>query len=77
MKNSEVIKTFKLDGTADGAISVSNIKEPYGENSEDVVSIAISLSQDAKEPNWKVHIPYSNLDEVISALKEAKEKYAN
>jgi len=77
MKNAEVIKTLKLDGTKDGVISISNISEPYGEGSKDVASIAISLNGDTKEPEWKVHIPYANIDGLIDALKEAKEKYGN
>jgi len=68
-----VLKTFKLAGTKDGQISVSKIEEPYGPNSAPVVSIGISLKGDSEEPDWKAHIPYDNLDELITALQEAKE----
>ena len=68
-----VLKTFKLAGTKDGQISVSKIEEPYGPNSAPVVSIGISLKGDSEEPDWKAHIPYDNLDELIMALQEAKE----
>lgn len=61
-----------LDGTKDGAISISTIAQPYGEKSEPVVSIGISLKADATEPEWKVHLPKANLDQIISALQEAK-----
>jgi len=67
-----VLKTFKLAGTKDGKISVSKIEEPYGPKSIPVVSIGISLKSDSEEPDWKAHIPYDNLDELIEALKEAK-----
>jgi hypothetical protein len=68
-----VLKTFKLAGTKDGQISVSKIEEPYGPNSAPVVSIGISLKAESEEPDWKAHIPFENLDELIAALKEAKE----
>ncbi len=68
-----ILKAFKLAGTKDGQISVSKIEEPYGPNSAPVVSIGISLKADSDEPDWKAHIPYENLDELIEALKEAKE----
>jgi len=73
-KNS-VLKTFPLADTKNGVISVSHIEEPYGNGSFPVVSIGISLKKDSHEPDWKAHIPYDNLDELIEALNEAKEKY--
>ena len=72
MSNSKVIKEFKLANTKDGVISVAHIDEPYGSDSNPVVSIGISLKSDNKEPDWKAHIPYENLDELIEALQEAK-----
>jgi hypothetical protein len=74
MSKNTVLKKFKLAGTKDGEISVSKIEEPYGPNSESVVSIGISLKSNSEEPDWKAHIPYANLDELIEALKEAKEQ---
>jgi len=65
-------KTIALSGTKNGVISVTKIKEPYGEGSGTVASIGISLSGDANNPEWKVHIPLDNLDEVIAALQELK-----
>jgi len=73
-KNSKIIKTFKLHGTKSGTISVSHINEPYGEDSSPVVSIGISLKGDIDEPDWKAHIPYENLDDLIDALNEAKKE---
>jgi len=65
-------KTISLSGTKNGVISIKKIEKPYGEKSEPVASIGISLSGDLNEPEWKVHIPISNLDEVIEALKSLK-----
>ena len=73
-KSSKIIKTFKLHGTKSGIISVSHINEPYGEDSSPVVSIGISLKGDVNEPDWKAHIPYENLDDLIDALNEAKKE---
>jgi len=55
-----------------GKISISTIAQPYGPKSESVASIGISLKADANEPDWKVHIPKSNIDQVIEALQKAK-----
>lgn len=69
---AEIIKEIPLDGTKKGLISVSKIDEPYGEGSDSVASIGISLSGDAKNPEWKVHIPMGNIDALIEALKNIK-----
>lgn len=63
-------KTIELSGTNRGVISVTKIKEPYGPGSNDVASIGISLAGKADDPEWKVHIPLENLDDVIKALQE-------
>ncbi|MCK9453807.1 hypothetical protein [Sulfurimonas sp.] len=65
-------KIIKLSGTKKGIISVTKIDEPYGANSASVASVGISLAGNENEPEWKVHIPFANLDEVIEALKELK-----
>jgi hypothetical protein len=62
-------KTIELSGTKKGVISIMKIEKPYGEKSGAVASIGISLAGNADEPEWKVHIPMENLDEVIAALK--------
>lgn len=67
-----MLKTIALNGTKNGVISVTKLDKPYGENSAPVASIGISLSGNADEPEWKVHIPLDNLDEVIKALQELK-----
>ena len=73
MKKTKLLKTIPLANTNEGVITISHIEEPYGENSKPVVSIGISLDGDEKNPAWKAHIPYENIDDVIEALKEAKQ----
>lgn len=70
-----ILKTFPLADTKKGVISVSHLEEPYGAKSAPVVSIGISLKGKEDEPDWKAHIPYDNLDELLVALHEAKDKY--
>jgi len=61
--------TLPLHGTKQGVISVSNVSEPYGKGTSDIVSIGISLN--GKDIEWKSHIPYENLDDVIEILQKA------
>ncbi len=65
-------KVINLSGTKKGVISVTKIEKPYGEDSATVASIGISLTGNSEEPAWKVHIPMTNLDEVIEALTALK-----
>ena len=65
-------KTIALSGTKKGVISVTKLEKPYGENSATVASIGISLAGKADAPEWKVHIPLDNLEEVIEALQSLK-----
>jgi hypothetical protein len=71
-KETLEISTIKLPNTRGGEISIAHIEQPYGEFSSPVVSIAISLEGD-DEHDWKVHLPYERLDEVIKALQKAKD----
>ena len=74
-KTQSEIKIFNLYGTKEGVVSVAHVTEPYGPNSEPVVSIGISLNGNAKDPEWKVHIPYENIDDLIDALNLAKNEF--
>jgi len=65
------LKEFALAGTKKGKITVSNVSEPYGKSTADVVSIGIALN--GEDVQWKSHIPYENIDELIEALQYAKE----
>ncbi|AZL54682.1 MULTISPECIES: hypothetical protein [Aliarcobacter] len=71
MSTTTKIAEFDLAGTKKGKITVSNVSEPYGANTADIVSIGISLT--GEDIQWKSHIPYDNIDEVILALQKAKE----
>lgn len=70
-----ILNTFSLAETRKGKITVSHLEEPYGTGSFPVVSIGISLKGDETNPDWKAHIPYENLDQLIEALKDAGEKF--
>ena len=61
--------TLALAGTKKGKISISNVTEPYGKDTADIVSIGISLN--GQDIQWKSHIPYENLEEVIAILQKA------
>ena len=71
--NIKNIDEMTLSGTK-GKIMVTTIAEPYGPKSESVASIGISLKADAKEPEWKVHIPKANIAQVIEALQKAEKE---
>ena len=60
---------INLSGTKKGVISVEKIDEPYGKDSHSVASIGINLKGDASNPEWKVHIPFDNVEDVIKALQ--------
>ena len=68
----KLIKELALAGTKNGKITVGVVEEPYGKDSASVASVAISLNANSQEPDWKVHLPKENIDEVIAALEEAK-----
>lgn len=59
-----------LAGTKKGKIIISDVTEPYGAGTDSVVSIGIALN--GKDVEWKSHVPYANLDEVIEVLQKAK-----
>ena len=61
--------TLPLAGTKKGKISISNVTEPYGKDTSDIVSIGISLN--GQDIQWKLHIPYENLADVIAILQKA------
>ncbi len=64
--------TIPLHATKKGIISITKIEKPYGEESAPVASIGISLAGNSETPDWKVHIPMDNLDEVIKSLEALK-----
>jgi len=71
MSGTTTIDEMVLSGSK-GKITVMTITEPYGPKSESVASIGISLKADATEPEWKVHIPKANIEQLIKALEKAQ-----
>jgi len=61
-------KEIPLSGTKSGVITVGELQEPYGKDTEAVVTVAVALN--GENVDWKIHIPYQNLDDVISALQD-------
>jgi len=72
MSTTTLVKKLALAGTDKGIISIGTIDQPYGESSHRVASIGISLNGNESDPEWKVHIPLENLDEVIATLQSLK-----
>jgi hypothetical protein len=68
--NIDIKSEIALFGTENGKIEIGELKEPYGAGSDSVVSVAVALN--SSEPDWKVHIPFQNLDSVIEALQSMK-----
>lgn len=68
MSTTTEITSFTLAGTKKGRIIISNIDEPYGKNTSSVVSVGIALN--GNDIEWKSHIPYANLDQVIETLQK-------
>ena len=67
--------SLDLAGTKKGKILISNVTEPYGKDTSDIVSIGVSLN--GTDIQWKSHIPYENLDDIITILKKASEDNKN
>jgi predicted RNA-binding protein with RPS1 domain len=61
--------SLELSGTKKGKIFISNVTEPYGKDTADIVSIGISLN--GQDIQWKSHIPAENLEDVIAILQKA------
>ncbi len=66
------IDDIELASTEEGKISISVVDEPYGSDSASVISIGVFLKKDKPEPDWKVHIPAENVEEVLAALHFAQ-----
>lgn len=73
--DAKLFKVISLASSKSGIITLSHVNEPYGAGSHSVVSIGISLKGDESNPEWRTHIPYENIDELIEGLKEAKERF--
>ncbi len=72
MSKTTQLAQINLADTKEGKIFVSNVTEPYGKDTKDVLSIGVSLN--GEDVQWKAHIPYANLDELIKVLQKANKK---
>lgn len=70
MSTTTELATIPLHGTKKGVIKISDITEPYGAGTNDIVSVGIALN--GNDVEWKAHIPYENVDAVIEELQKAK-----
>lgn len=73
MKAVKILKTIPLKDSENGAMSFAVIENPYGEGTKPVLSVGVML--DNEKPNWKIHIPFSQIKKVQKVLKKAREKY--
>ncbi|AJC87756.1 hypothetical protein CINS5915_06575 [Campylobacter insulaenigrae] len=74
--SKKILKTIELNGSKSGEISICNLSSPYGVGSNDVLSIGIALKKE-NGMDWKIHIPYENLKELITALQEIEKMKFN
>lgn len=70
---AKIVETIKLHTAKNGAIKVAHIDHPYGKFSSPIISIGVLLSNsETKNPEWKIHVPYENLHNLIKALQKAE-----
>lgn len=69
MKEAKIYKSIPLNGSENGSLDFAIIEEPYGVDSQAVVSICASISD---TQSWKVHLPLNQIKAVRKALKESK-----
>ena len=55
-------------------ITVKRVDNPYGEGTESVISLGCTLKGDLENPTWKVHIPVNLIEDVVLALKLARDE---
>ncbi|MBX7491010.1 hypothetical protein [Helicobacter turcicus] len=72
MKETRIYKRLPLNGSENGRLDFAIIEEPYGEDSQAVVSICASIG-DAQ--SWKIHLPLKQIKAIRKALKESKVAY--
>lgn len=71
MKEARVYKRLPLNGSENGTLDFAIIEEPYGEDSQAVVSICASVSDES----WKIHLPLRQIKAIRKALKDSKIAY--
>ncbi|MBX1886151.1 hypothetical protein [Campylobacter peloridis] len=73
--SKKILKTIELHGSKSGEISLCNLSNPYGIGSGDILSIGIALKKE-NGVDWKIHIPYENLKDLILALQDIEKNKA-
>ena len=62
------MKCFKYSNRPKAYITVKLLEEPYGEETEKVVSVGCTLKGDMQNPSWKVHVPLDLAESVGQEL---------
>lgn len=62
------MKCFKYSNRPKAYITVKLIEEPYGEETEKIVSVGCTLKGDMQNPTWKVHVPLDLAESVGQEL---------
>lgn len=74
------MKCFKYSNRPKAYITVKLLEEPYGEETEKVVSVGCTLKGDMQNPSWKVHVPLDLAEsvgqELIRLVRLEREKAA-
>ena len=68
MQHIEKNNVIPYPDRKDAFITITEIIEPYGPQTEEVISIGCTLKGQVDNPTWKVHIPKYMLPEVINIL---------
>ena len=69
MSNRNLLTAMKYKDRENAFITTAEIIEPYGENSDTVISVGSTLKGDIENPTWKVHVPIYMVNEMIKALQ--------
>jgi len=70
MSNRKLLTAIQYKDREKAFITIAEITEPYGEDSETVVSVGSTLKGDIDNPSWKVHVPVYMIDQIIAALND-------
>ena len=71
------MKTFKYENRDNSYITVVKVDNPYGADSESVVSVGCTLKGDLENPTWKVHIPAHLAQQVADEILQVSRMIDN
>tara|TARA_R110002074_G_scaffold295516_1_gene467118 strand:- start:80 stop:295 length:216 start_codon:yes stop_codon:yes gene_type:complete len=66
----KLLKTIPYKNRENAFITIAKVDEPYGSNTESVLSIGCTLKGDIENPSWVVHIPMYMAEELAQILRE-------